>query len=211
MTERLVWYAAFGSNLYRARMAVYLTGGPVPNSTAGRVQAGSRDPVLPRDDRPIEIPHRLFFAGASSGWGGGGVAFLDPRPEPTAGTRGRAWLVTAEQFADVFAQENGLADPPPIDLDRLAAAGTVDAADSWYGRLIDLGAGPDGSPTVTFTCADVARPGARRPPHRSYREVMVWGLGQSWGLDPAAADRYLDERVAPTPDDPGGTTGGVPC
>lgn len=203
-SEPRVWYAAFGSNLLRARMAVYLAGGPVPISPSGRIQAGARNPAPTLADRAIAIPHRLFFARDVASWGGGGVAFLDPSPLPPIGqppasapgdaTLGRAWLVTADQFADVHCQENGLGEPLDLDLDALAAAGRLPVTDTWYGLLLHLGDGPDGSPVVTFTCPDPAAVGPEQAPNEPYRTVMRQGLGEAWGLDQATADAYLAAR-----------------
>ncbi len=210
MTD-LVWYAAYGSNLLAARFAVYLAGGPVPHRPTPSVQAGARDPSPPRADRRVELPHELVFAGASPGWGGGGVAFLDPRPQgPEAEpTLGRRWLITAEQFEDVFRQENGMAVPgsdahpgsgpggraevgdgPLFDLDELAPGRHLDVADRWYGRVLRLADGDDGRPVATFTTADPGHP----PPaaaHPSYLRTVGLGLIETWGLSPEVAARRL--------------------
>ena len=52
---------------------------------------------------PVDLPGAVYFAGESPQWGGG-VAFYDHDAEggPSAG---RAYLITAEQFADIAAQE----------------------------------------------------------------------------------------------------------
>lgn len=209
----LVWYAAYGSNLWSARFLTYLTGGPVPLSPAGRVQDGARDPAPPQADTPSHLPGRLVFGRSSSGWGGGGIAFLDPAPAPapapaaadpgpgraTAAERGdqvlgRLWLITAEQFADVASQENGHPLPPEAaDPSAVAPGGHLDVGPGWYGRLLHLGDGPDGHPILTFTCPD-ANPAAlpRRAPHPAYREVIARGLTETWGLTPREAAAYLE-------------------
>lgn len=195
MTGRadLVWYAAFGSNLWRDRFTTYLTGGPVPHSTPVRIQDGARDPSLPRADATMELPHRLFFTHSSRAWGGGGVAMLDPRPDATQRTMSRLWLITAGQFEDVFRQENGRSEPPTIDLDHVAEVGHLDVFDSWYGRIVHLGDGPEGLPIVTLTCAD-AEPLPLRPAHPSYLRVVGLGLIEAWDLDPVAVADYLAGR-----------------
>jgi hypothetical protein len=186
----LVWYAAFGSNLSGARFSAYLTGGPVAHRTDGGRQDGARDPSPPRRDRRFELAHRLFFAGSSRGWGSGGIAFIDPVPDREARCLSRLWLITAEQFADVARQENGLDALPPIDLDRLEAAGHLDVASGWYGRVLHLGLGPGGRPIVTVTC-DRADRRPFRPAHRSYLRVVGLGLMETWGLTPQRAASYL--------------------
>ena len=70
-----VWYAAYGSNCDRERFGWYLR---ECTDTSG-----------PLDDRPYVLPHARRFAGSSSRWEGGGVAFLDPDPYPDAATRAR--------------------------------------------------------------------------------------------------------------------------
>lgn len=192
----LVWYAAYGSNLWSARFLTYLTGGPVPLSPAGRVQAGARDPSPPRADTPARLPGRLLFGRSSSGWGGGGIAFLDAG----AGEEvlGRLWLITADQFTDVASQENGHPVPPEAsDPAAVAPGGHLDVGPGWYGRLFHLGAGPDGHPILTFTCPDAAAV-PRRAPHPTYREVIARGLTEAWGLTAAEATAYL----ASATDDP---------
>lgn len=192
MTGR-IWYAAYGSNLWRERFLVYLTGGPIPRSTAGRIQAGGRDPAPPTADRGHELTHRLFFARSAPGWGGGGVAFLDPSPDTGPPTRVRLWSLTTTQFEDVYRQENGRDEPVPIDLDALADHGTLDTLDTWYGRLLHLGTA-DGDPIATFTCADPAAVGPERRPHESYESVMTAGLRECWDLSEEEALAYLEHR-----------------
>ncbi len=243
-TQPLVWYAAYGSNLWWPRFRTYLEGGPVPYRPVPRDQAGARDPSPPAADRAWWLPHDLFFAGASPGWGGGAVAFLDPspttgsipKPEPGAdadpgapvttggdvdevpdsGTLARIWLITAEQFEDVFRQENGLRVPgstlapgsgpdrsvepeperwdrtgggPLFDLARIPAGSHLDAGPQWYGRVLHLGPGPDGHPVATFTGPDPGRH-RRGPAHPSYARTVALGLMETWGLDgEQAADR----------------------
>ncbi len=222
----LVWYAAYGSNLWSARFITYLTGGPVPLSPVGRVQAGARDPAPPQADAPARLPGRVVFGRSSSGWGGGGVAFLDPSPSPSPSSLspspspatpadrrdqvlGRLWLITAGQFADVASQENGhpLA-PGAADPSALEPGGHLDVGPGWYGRLLHLGPGPDGHPILTFTCPD-ARPAAlpRRAPHPAYRQVIVRGLVETWGLTTDEAAAYL---AAATHDGPNLVENGRP-
>ncbi|MEZ5411257.1 MAG: hypothetical protein R2761_24725 [Acidimicrobiales bacterium] len=211
--DGLVWYAAYGSNLWSARFLTYLAGGPVPLSPTARVQAGARDPSPPRDDRPARLPGRVLFGRSSAGWGGGGVAFLDPEPEPEPGPApgaepetgaapapgaecpvlGRLWLITADQFADVASQENGHPVAPEAAHPSAVAPGRhLDVGPGWYGRLLHLGDGPDGHPILTFTCPD-PRPSAlpRRPAHPAYREVVARGLTETWGLTVGEAAAYL--------------------
>lgn len=100
----LVWYVAYGSNKVPERFHTYLRGGTPDGSR--RTYLGARNPALPQRSLPTRIPHRLFFAGDSPVWGGG-VAFVDPRPDPAHSTPAVAWLITTEQLGDLVAQENG--------------------------------------------------------------------------------------------------------
>ncbi len=168
------WYVAYGSNLSAARFRRYLD--------------RCRDPAEPWRWAAVEVPHRLLFARQSRHWGGGGVAFLDPAPTPGAATRGRAWLLTRAQFADVLAQECGLA-VGTVEVPVLDTAFLVLHPGHWYGGVLPLGR-LEGWPMVTFTdeaAADLVpgRPGA------AYRAVVAEGLAESHGLSPAQADSYI--------------------
>lgn len=194
----LVWYAAYGSNLSAERFITYLTGGSPPHVPVVGRHGGARDSSAPLANRSWEVPHRLFFAASSSKWGGGALAFLDPVADDTNVSLTRLWLITTEQFEDVFRQENRLAVPAPNDtaavplftVRDLGPGGHCDATSSWYGRVINLGAGPDGHPVVTFTGrqADRHRLG---PAHPSYLRTMGIGLMDRFRLEPAAAAEYL--------------------
>ncbi|MFD6620112.1 histone deacetylase, partial [Streptomyces albidoflavus] len=105
-----VWYASYGSNMHLDRLAAYIRGGrPVG---AGRVYPGCRDTAMPARSLPVELPGGLYFATESPVWGGG-RAFYDPGM--TGRVLGVAHLVTAEQFADIAAQE--MYREPGTDLD----------------------------------------------------------------------------------------------
>ena len=86
------------------------------------------------------------------------MAFLDV--EAAGAALCRRWLVTAEQFADVVAQENR-ADPGTVtvDWDGLAAQGSAVVGEGWYGRLVWCGE-VAAAPVVTFTAARHAEPSA---------------------------------------------------
>ncbi len=193
----LVWYAAYGSNLCRDRFLRYLQGGPVPD-TGGVVQAGARDPAPPLADRPYEIDRLLYFAGASKTWNNGGVAYLDADNRSADPTLGRLWLITSQQFEDVYRQENRLAVGWSADAglgsswSTLLAAGSANPTDGAYSQLLLLDH-IDDAPVVTFT-------GARRhpepnPPHDTYLAVIARGLHEAWRLDADDAKRYLARRV----------------
>ncbi len=150
MSEELVWYVAYGSNLLRERFLCYLAGGSFEGSDVHR---GAADPAPPRDEAAMTVPYERYFAYEVPRWGGGGVAFVDPYVRGT--TLGRAYLITQGQFADVVAQEN-------------AAAG-------WYGCTLGLGE-RDGVPVLTFTSLDR---GPARAPSASYLDVIARGEAET--------------------------------
>ena len=205
----LLWYAAYGSNLSRERFAHYLVGGRPPG--ARQSYPGARDTQEPRADRPVRLPGRLHFGWESLTWGGG-IAFLDPVPSSGRDRRGRttdapdveggpddgtdddvvlarAYLITAEQFADVASQE--MRRPPGESLDL---APLVDGDRHRYGpgryetvhRVGEL----DGLPVLTFTADDptLLPP---NPPGEAYLRVIVGGLVQSHRLGPEQVADYL--------------------
>lgn len=179
--DELVWYVAYGSNLSEERFRRYLD--------------GCRDRSDSRRWAAVMVAHRLVFARRSSPWGGGGVAFLDPLPDPTACTRGRAWLLTLEQFADILAQECGLPvgsiAAPSFEgaVPTLEGGCVVAVPGHWYGCAVPLG-WRDGWPLVTFT-DEAAGDLVPNPPGAAYRAVIAQGLIESHGLSPDEADTYI--------------------
>ncbi len=183
-----VWYAAYGSNLLRARFLTYLQGGEIPNATDGRVQRGAQDTTAPSDDRPLELRHQLIFAHAARRWGQGGVAKLSLETSPAVTTHARAWRITAGQFDDVFAQENRQDEVAGIDVEQCLRDGRVDVWPTRYGTLLHVGT-IDDEPVLTFTGATVS--GDLRPAHLSYLRVMAAGLGEVRNWDLRTAAHYL--------------------
>ncbi len=186
-----IWYAAFGSNLRRERFAVYLTGGPIPGSTTGRIQEGARDTSPPTGDRPFVIERSLLFTGRSPQWGDGGTAAIDSDHNPITPTLGRAYRITSGQFEDVFRQENLEPEILSVDLETLAARGHLDLSSRKYGRVDVVGA-IDNELVLTITTP--GRPSNLQPAHQSYLEVMAAGLISCHGLSAVEAARYLASR-----------------
>lgn len=167
-TDRL-WYAAYGSNLLRARFLLYLRGGSY--AEGHREHVGARDRREPGDESPLlHGPWRLCFGFSSSRWGGG-VAFLDPYNDRGASVR--CWDITHEQFMDVAAQENGLLPGDlEINVDKVVADGQAKIGSSWYSRIVCLGK-YKGRPLMTFTSPDPPKPST---PGESYLSVMLEGF-----------------------------------
>lgn len=181
-----VWYVAYGSNLGTDRFRCYLAGG---RPTGGRRRyVGCRDPSDPADAFSLQLPGALVFAGESGVWGGG-MAFFDP--DRTGSVACRAHLLTAEQFADVTAQEMRL--EPGGELARAIVAALPD-----IDELHRLGPGRyetvirvdtrDGVPLLTITNGDL--PGlAPTAPSASYLRSIATGLREThaWEDDQIAA------------------------
>ena len=186
-----VWYACYGSNLWWDRFRCYLEGGTAPGSQ--RAQPGARDARPPTSDGPLEIPHRLVFAGASKSWGGGGVAFLSLSVEPDLPTRARRYLITAEQFSDVVAQEGGRAPGVDLDIDQIVSAGSAAVGSGWYDLVMAVGE-HEGLPILTFTSSKLETLPETQP-SSEYATTIVNGLVESHHLTQAEAHQYISTRV----------------
>jgi hypothetical protein len=179
----MIWYAAYGSNLSRARFDVYLRGG-TPYG-ASHTYPGCRDTTAPVDDRAWTCDCALRFGGSSRTWGGG-VAMLDPGPSE-APAKLRLYLVTLEQFADVVAQENWL-PPGSIDLsDATVEPIHVIGSDHMYRVVLSLGE-LENRPVLTVT-QDADAPNAA--PTIAYLRHIADGLRESHGCSAEEIAEYL--------------------
>lgn len=177
----VVWYAAYGSNMSRARFDHYLRGG----TPAGAKHAypGCRDPAEPMDDRPWEIEPDLVFGGTSRTWGGG-VASVDPDARGLA--KARLYLVTLEQFADVLAQENWLA-PGSVVLDHMGLIERDLGEGHTYGLVLALGS-LDAHPILTFS---QRRGMATAAPSARYLKHIALGLREAHSMTDDEIVGYL--------------------
>jgi hypothetical protein len=179
-----VWYVAYGSNLSLERFRVYLEGGrPVGGA---RDYPGARDPLGPERDVSLMIPGGLRFVGVSSVWGGG-MAVYDARAGGEIAAR--AYLITAEQFVDVLAQEMKLEPGLDVDLTPLREMGWHTLGPGRYQTLAHLGSRDD-FPMLTFTSADVPNHRVNAPSEGYLRTIAV-GLRQSHGWTSTAIGHYL--------------------
>lgn len=187
--SEVVWYAAYGSNLDRARFHCYIAGGRPEG--AARSYPGCRDRTPPRREAATDVGHGLYFAGRSSVWGGA-VAFLETTAAPVTVTHVRLYLLTWAQFVDVYAQDNwtGVAHDALPTPSTLRSAGAVVAGSGWYDCLVHLG-DHDGLPMLTFTASEPAAVGDLAAPTTTYAATMARGLAASHGLSPAQAARYI--------------------
>ncbi|MGC0416218.1 histone deacetylase [Embleya sp. AB8] len=185
MGSDLVWYAAYGSNMHAARLAYYLRGGRPPGGA--RVYPGSRDPADPRASRAVVLPGRLYFALESPVWTGG-LALYDPLDRGRI--PGRAYLLTAAQFADLAAQE--MYRPPGTDLDpaALATTGRLTLGPGRYETIVRVG-DVDGRPMLTLTAPWRSADVAWTPPAAAYLRHLTSGLAEAHGWSRRRAARYL--------------------
>ena len=196
MSERIamkaVWYVAYGSNLALDRFRSYLRGGRP--SGALREYAGCRDTRDPERVVSLQVPGGLVFAGDSTVWGGG-MAFFDRRA--LGRIAGRAYLISAGQFADVTAQE--MRRPPGGEFAR-ELEGLLTEVESLqtlgpglYETIVRLGA-YEGAPLLTVTHGDVAdlTPAA---PSAAYLAQIAAGLHEAHGWGAERIGTYL----APAP------------
>jgi hypothetical protein len=176
-----VWYASYGSNLSRRRFEHYLTGGTPAGGR--RRYPGARDRSAPTADRPYRLPFRLRFGGASRTWGGG-MAFVDTAAHGR--TLARMYRLTAGQFDDVHAQENG-GDADAADLADLAPGEAVRAGRGNYPMVVCCGH-VDAAPVLTFTCERIP---TAAPPARAYLHTIARGLAESHALTTDRIVTYL--------------------
>jgi hypothetical protein len=184
----MVWYAAYGSNLCAARFLCYIVGGIPPGLT--RPCRGARDMTQPREDRALDIPHRLYFAGYAEGWGGS-PCFVDTAESPAAPTHARAYLVKWGQFEDVVAQENGRATSPvDVDLVDLEAGRSFPLGPGRYENVLCLGR-YDEFPVVTFTSSGTMTQAELGAPSKAYLKTMISGLRESHAMSDDGIVGYL--------------------
>lgn len=181
-----LWYAAYGSNLWRTRFEAYLGGKPIPGGEWR--EAGCRDPRPPRDERARFLPHACAFAGHNHRWHGG-TALLDHRRDDASQTLGRLWLIGRDQFADLVRQANRAPDLD-LDLDTALAEGAWQADDLHYGRIQRL-EDFEGRPVLTITSPEPRATWPLAPPSRAYLFTLACGLVETYHLNKSGLRRYL--------------------
>lgn len=182
-----VWYVAYGSNLCKSRFMAYINGSDGSKWPKAR---GCRDQTPPQRDITSKIPGRIYFAEQSKSWENGGVAFYDPTVKDSI-TLVRMYLVTADQFSDIYLQENGLESGDITDaIAGLAAGSSAICGDGWYReiwRLNDF----EGYPALTFTSPVRTHKATLVAPGTKYREVISVGLKESHGLSKHEVAAYF--------------------
>ena len=197
-----VWYVSYGSNLSWARFRCYLRGGTPPGAL--RSNPGARDPSPPRGDAALTLPGQVYFARTSLMWGGG-VAFFDP--DLPASTLARGYLLTAEQFTDVMAQELGGAPGTISSLPPLAVGDRVEVTSGRYGTLLVCGE-RDGVPMATFSAPWAMADVDLNTPSLAYLATLAVGLSESHRLGVEDQAAYLAALPGAAPHwDPAGLAG----
>lgn len=121
------------------------------------------------------------------------MTWIPPFPDNDVSSIGRAWLITAEQFMDVVAQEN---DALAGDLDDLVLpvlAGSADDAligSGAYNRMVRCGE-QDGVPAWTFTTEVDFSEFKLNAPSDAYLDTLAAGLVETAGFSLPEAHAYL--------------------
>ena len=179
-----IWYVAYGSNLCRDRFRYYLRGGQPEGSE--RHYSGCRDASEPTDSFGLTIRGCVYFAGHSSVWRAG-MAFYDPSAEGEVAAR--AYLITAEQFVDILAQETRRPPGMTADLMPIFRGDHYGEGVGGYPILVRVGE-RRGVPLVTFTRDRHTVPRLAAP-SASYLATMALGLREVHGWSQSEINHYL--------------------
>jgi hypothetical protein len=175
------------------RLSCYIEGGRPPG--ASRSNPGARDSRPPRHSIGVELPGSVYFAGQSTLWGGG-VAFYDHEtPGPAAA---RAYLVTAQQFADIAAQEMHRVPDPADPIEEIVLGGLDPELDGrhhvgpgHYETLMEVGR-IAGAPMLTFTAPHGMDHVEHNEPSPAYLAMLAEGLREAHEWDDEQVARYFD-------------------
>ncbi|KAJ1421823.1 Ureohydrolase domain superfamily [Sesbania bispinosa] len=200
-----IWYASYGSNMWKSRLHCYLAGGQVEGMQ--KHCSGSVNKTLPKEILWKTFPCHIFFArDFSYSWGPGGVAFLNPERNIQHNTYMCLYKISLEQFNDILFQENGLSlnvSSPLLDITTLNAISDkefntrVIVEGGWYGNVVYLGKEQD-IPIITMTCSplDIERFKSgklpSRGPNKAYANTLVKGLVEGEQLSEEEAIAYIE-------------------
>ncbi|KAL9691405.1 hypothetical protein QQ045_011827 [Rhodiola kirilowii] len=201
-----VWYATFGSNMYKPRFLCLMVEG------MKRACCGAVDSNPPKEIKWKTVDHRLFFGHESTAtWGPGGVAFLSYESSSKASTHMCLYRITLEQFNDVLIQENCLNPTTaeshlvsPDDLDYITKNKTIFVERlkrGWYHTVLYLGY-DSGIPILTMTCSnsDVESFKVGQypvcPPAKEYSNVLVRGLVEGEQLSDEEATALIQDAAS---------------
>lgn len=198
-----VWYASFGSNMWKPRFLCYIEGGQVEGMQ--KQCSGSMDRSPPKDLTWKSIPHRLFFGrDHTQTWGPGGTAFIHPESSVAEKAYVCMYKITLEQFNDVLFQENFSScyvNTPWFNLEALNAIRSSSCISidkgGWYHNVVFLGE-EQGIPILTMTCDldDVMafKTGKipQRAPAKEYANTLIRGLSEGGQLSEPEAKAYIE-------------------
>lgn len=184
----LIWYASYGSNLLRERFLCYIQGGTPEGRT--NTYPGCSDSTLPRDDKTIAIQSKIYFAKQSKGWNGGGVGFIENKIDSNTSTLGRMYLITKEQFIEVFKQEIQSTEDIKINFAAcIDSKSLIFKKSSWYGNLIHLGEEND-FPIFTFTSVKDFKDEINKP-NEEYLKTIIKGIKETYNYSNEKIFEYL--------------------
>jgi len=186
-----IWYASYGSNISEERFMCYIRGGQPQGAT--RVYQGCTDKTSPLDQKPINIPHELYFAKEAKTWNGGGVCFINPGSDERINTLCNMYLITREQFLEVVQQENATDEKVKIDFDKVRNQKSLMVKEnSWYGNLLCLGE-EDHVPIFTFTNERFMLDEINSP-NEHYLKTIMKGLIESHRISTSKVEEYFDSK-----------------
>lgn len=193
--KEYIWYASYGSNIFRERFLCYIQGGK-PNGSQ-KEHEGCTDKSLPVGDENIGIKHELYFAQKSKSWNRGGVAFIRTDLNENAETLGRMYKITKEQFIEVVKQENNFLEELKVDFDKAIRKGSaIFKEKSWYGNLVFLGSN-SGASIFTFTNAKNLDAEVNAPDVNYLRTIAI-GLKETYNMENTAIENYLKSKTGIT-------------
>lgn len=184
-----VWYACYGSNICRDRFLCYINGGTPAG--AKKHFTGCEDKTQPKDSRPFEIPHPIYFAKKSVTWDGDGICFLHPEKFPEK-SLGRVYQISVSQFKDLVRQELIFDGVIEIDFEELRKKGSYNCLkDGRYGELLYLGE-IENKPVISFT-SPVHLSEEINPPSPAYLQTIAKGLKEIYDLKKEELVEYFQK------------------
>ncbi|CAL0307183.1 unnamed protein product [Lupinus luteus] len=209
LSNTYIWYASYGSNMWKSRFLCYVAGGQVEGMQ--KHSSGAVDKAPPKEILWKTFPCRIFFGrNSSKSWGPGGVAFFNPERTFQHNTYLCLYKISLEQFNDVLLQENGLSlnvGSPLFDITALNAISEKEfnsseaVKGSWYGDVVYLGKEHD-IPILTMTCSflDIQRfKTGELPlnaPNKAYANTLIKGLVEGEQFSEVEAIAYIEEAAA---------------
>ena len=198
MKSEYIWYACYGSNLYKKRFLLYILGGSLESSN--RIHLGCSNKELPKRDSTITIPFELYFSKKSKAWENMAISFVKSKKDESARTLSRLYLVTVEQYTEIIMQENGKNPSymkPEIDFQLTIKTGvsTIGDKDDYlrYGKLLYISE-KEGFPIFSFTAKWADETIKCEKPGGKYLKAVINGIKESFDLSHDEIFNYLKNR-----------------